>query len=455
MSATTFSVTFAGGTGDVTGANFLLETANKKILVDCGMFQGSKFCDSKNVEEFLYDPASIDILFITHAHQDHIGRVPKLVKDGFRGIIYSTRATKELSAIMLADTARILGENAKNEGVLPLYDQKNVEGALVLWKVIPYHGATSLAEDLMATLFDAGHVLGSAMIKFEHNGKSILFTGDLGNCPSPLLHNIEEVKKVNYVVMESVYGDRNHEERGERTKQLEEVIQRIIAKKGVLVIPAFSLERTQEILFEINNFVENKKIVPVSVYLDSPLSIRVTEAYKENKESFNAETRRIIQSGDDIFAFKGLMMTESAEESKKIAHAPNPKVIIAGAGMMNGGRILHHAKNYLPDKNNILLFVGYQAAGTLGRIIKDGAKEITIYHEKVPVRAELVSIEGYSGHAGSDQLVEFVSHMKDTLKKVFCVMGEKKSALFLVQRLRDYLGVEAHAPEKGEKVELE
>jgi metallo-beta-lactamase family protein len=449
------AVTFYGGTGSVTGANFLVEYGKKKFLIDCGMFQGEKEAEDKNFEDFPYNPSEIDVLIITHAHQDHIGRVPKLVKDGFKGIIYSTLPTLELSEIMLDDTADILAYEAKQEDREPLYTKEDVGNAMSLWKGLPYHNEFEFLPGITFTFRDAGHVLGSAMVELHHAGRRILFTGDLGNSPSPLLHDIEEIDNIDYVIMESVYGDRNHDQREDRTKDLEYLIKDTVQQKGVLMIPAFSLERTQELLAELNAFVEHNKIPPVDIYLDSPLAARVTEVYQKSTEYFNKETRSIINHGDNIFQFPGLKITSSVEESKAINDAPSPKIVIAGSGMMNGGRILHHAMRYLDDSNNILLFVGYQSAGTLGRIIQEGSKKVKIYREEIPVRARIESIQGYSGHAGSDELVEFIDQVKHSVKKVFCVMGEPSSSMFLAQRLRDNLGVYAVAPEEAERVELE
>lgn len=450
------AITFYGGTGSVTGANFFVEHGGKKFLVDCGMFQGVKEAEDKNYDDFPYDPAEIDVLIVTHAHQDHIGRIPKLVKDGFRGIIYSTTPTMELSEIMLDDTAEILAYHADQDGrEEPLYTKKDIATAMSLWKGLPYHNEFEFFPGITFTFRDAGHVLGSAMVELKYNDKKVLFTGDLGNSPSPLLHNIEEIADIDYVIMESVYGDRNHDEREDRTKALEAIIEDTIQQKGTLMIPAFSLERTQELLAELNEFVEHGRIPSVPVYLDSPLAARVTKIYQNSTEYFNNETRRIINDGDNIFNFPRLHITASVEESKAINDAPAPKIIIAGSGMMNGGRILHHAMRYLDNPNNTLLFVGYQAAGTLGRVIQGGTRSVKIYGQEVSVQARIESIQGYSGHAGSDQLVAFVDQIKHSVKKVFCVMGEPTSSLFLAQRLRDRLGVYAVAPEEGERVELE
>ncbi len=455
MNSSTLS--FYGGVGAVTGANFLLESGGKKMLVDCGLEQGGKFCEDVNRKPFSYDPASVDALFVTHAHIDHIGRIPLLVQKGFHGVIYSTAATLELSRIMLIDSMKVLARESKHEGLPPLYEKGDVERAFSLWKIIPYKEKTTVLNTFEVLFKDAGHILGSAIIEFTsvETGKSIAFTGDLGNSPSPLLRDTETVNDVDYLVMESVYGDRVHQHREERGSLLRHVIETTISRGGTLMIPAFSIDRTQVILYEVNNLIEEKKIPPVPVFLDSPLAIAVTDIYKKNTKLFKSDIQDEIKSGDDIFSFPGLRMTNSTEESKEINKVNGPKIIIAGAGMSHGGRIQHHEQRYLPDKNSTLLLVGYQVAGSLGRALQDGAKEVYINRKKVSVRADVAVISGYSAHKDRDGLVDFASHLSKRAKKVFVTMGETSASLFLVQRLRDFLELDAVAPEKGETVILQ
>ena len=438
----------------MTGANFLLEEGDFKILIDCGLEQGSRFADSSNREEFPYDPASIKMLFITHSHIDHIGRIPKLVKDGFKGVIYSTPETLKISSLLLDDALMLLDQEARHEGILPLYEKKDVEFTKSLWQEIAYHSPRDIGEGIKVTFKDAGHVLGSSMIEFEKNDRKIVFTGDLGNTPTPLLKDTEDITDANYMVIESVYGDRNHEPKDERRRHLKDVIKKAIKMKGTLLIPAFSLERTQVLLYEINNMVEGGEIESIPVFLDSPLAIKVTDIYKHSFDDFNAKVQSQIMGGDDIFKFPKLKFTLLPKDSQRIIGAPSPKIVIAGSGMSTGGRIIEHEKHYLSDPNSTILFVGYQAPGSLGRIIQDGAKEVDIYGEKIKIRANIESISGYSSHKDSEHLVEFVSKTATIAEKVFVVMGEPKSALFLVQRLRDYLNVDAIAPSKGESFEI-
>ena len=444
-------ITFYGGTGSVTGANFLFEADGKKILVDCGLTQGSKLADDINWADFAYDPKEIDILFVTHAHVDHLGRIPKLVHEGFQGKIYSTLPTMSLAAPMLEDTMGILSRNIQF-GLDKIYTEENVKKCLSLWNGFNYHENIKITDSLEVCFKNAGHILGSAMVLFTYNGKKIMFTGDLGNSPSPLLPDTERIHDIDYLVMESVYGDRNHESRNERQKFLEKTIEDNYKRKGTLIIPTFSLERSQELLFELNDLVEHSRIPVMPIFLDSPLAIRLTEIFKQYKSYFNENAQKALAQDKHLFSFPGLHSTLHSEESKMIANIPNPKVVIAGSGMSSGGRVVHHERHYLPDPNNTLLLTGYQAVGTPGRLIQEGMKKVRITGEDVEVRAHIVTIWGYSGHKDSDGLLSFVQDSQDTLKKVFVVMGEPKSSMFLVQKLRDNLAIEAYAPEAGSSV---
>ncbi len=444
-------LTFCGGTGSVTGANFLLEVDGKKILVDCGLSQGQKLADDINWDPFPYNPKEIDILFITHAHVDHLGRVPKLISEGFRGKIYSTLPTKALAQPMLDDTAGILSKNPEHD-LANMYSEQNIKLALSLWQGYEYHQTIKITDNLEVSFLNAGHILGSAMVQFILDKKKILFTGDLGNSPSMLLPDTEIVKDIDYLIMESTYGDRNHESRNDRRKNLEIAIEDNYKRNGTLIIPTFSLERSQELLFELNELVENDRIPVMPIFLDSPLAIRLTDVFKQFKSYFNEDAQKAMTNEKHIFDFPGLHETLRSEESKAINQVPNPKVVIAGSGMSSGGRVVHHERHYLPDPNNTLLLTGYQAVGTPGRLIQEGVKTVRITGEDVVVRAHVVTITGYSGHKDSDGLINFVENMSDSVKKVFVVMGEPKSSMFLVQKLRDNLGVDAYAPDRGDVV---
>lgn len=446
---------FYGGVGSVTGANFMLDTGKVALLIDCGLVQGDKFALQKNAEPFVYDPAKVDYLLVTHAHADHIGRIPKLVRDGFSGVIYSTTATKELSAIMMRDALKVMQFEAKRYGETPLYEEADINQALAKWRGVEYEEVFSLADGITAFYTDAGHILGSGMLHLSRGEKKIVFTGDIGNVPQPLLSAPVVPKDYDYLVMESVYGDRLHEQVKERTALLKHHIQATIKNKGTLIIPAFSLERTQGMLFEINNLVEKKEIEPLPVFLDSPLAITVTDLYRGLTRYLNPSIQEQIKNGDDIFSFPGLKFTNSKEDSMSIKEQPGPKIIIAGSGMSHGGRVLYHEKEYLDEKNTTLLLVGYQSVGSVGRILQDGAKTVTIDGQKIKVRAQVAMIQGYSGHADRDQLMSLVEGGCTKAKQIFVTMGEERASLFLTQRLRDYLGVNAIAPEENQEIEID
>jgi len=450
----TLNLTFWGGVGSVTGANFLLQDDTTRILVDCGLLQGVAGSTEENAKPFPYNPAEMNFLCITHAHMDHIGRIPKLVHDGFSGTIYSTEQTRELAEIMFADALKVMDQNEREGKGKALYAQADANKAIILWKTIPYDTDTNITENFSVRLLDAGHILGSAMYQFTYAGKHIVFTGDSGNSPSPLLRDTEKITDADYVIMHSVYGDRNHESKTERDARFEQIIRETITAGGALVIPMFSIERTQVILYELNNLVEEKGLPSVPVFLDSPLALKVTDVYKHSEQLFNEQIKKEIKNGDDIFSFPKLKIIHSGFESQKVEDVPNPKIIMAGSGMSEGGRIVHHEMSFITDPKSTILLMGYQALGTLGRRIQDTPKEIEINGVMLPVRARIEMISGYSSHKDSEHLVEMISDTAQSVKKVFVVMGEPKSSLFLVQRLRDYLDIDAIYPERGKVYEL-
>jgi metallo-beta-lactamase family protein len=446
---------FYGAVDSVTGNNFYFEAQGMKIMIDCGLYQGAKYADERNHESFQIKPADIDVLIITHSHIDHVGRIPKFVKEGFHGKILSTKPTKRLADLMLHDTVNILAHEAIVDGVPPIYEERDVYEAMKLWHTVEYYDRYDLADNLSFVFHDSGHMLGSAMVRIKLGSDEMVFTGDLGNSPTPLIRDTDSIEGVKYLLMEAVYGDRNHEDRSTRKENLRKAILESIGKSGTLLIPAFSIERTQELLFELNEMVEHHKLPTVKIFIDSPLAIKATQVYRDSEKYFNKEVQHIIKSGDDVFRFPNLFFTETRGESMSIWDYHGPKVIMAGSGMMNGGRIMHHFKHFAGDPKTAILLAGYQAVGTIGRRVLDGERSIRMGDDDIKVRASVSVLNGYSGHKDLDHLLEFVETGSKTLKKVFVAIGEPHSTMFLAQRINDYLGLNAVVPELGATVELE
>lgn len=447
---------FVGGAGTVTGSNFLLDTGNAKFLVDCGLFQGEHSFDDANWQPFDFNPAEITCLVNTHAHIDHIGRIPKLVKEGYKGRIISTEATKALAEPMLLDAMELMKKTAEKIGRDPIYDEHDIEQALKQWDTVPYHTTVQLADNVSVELYNSGHILGSAMAKFTRGGNTITFTGDLGGGNSPLLAECESVGPTDYLVMESVYGDKTQHdhERESRLRELVKHIGSVAETGGTLLIPAFSTERTQDILFDIRELMQGKRVLSMPVFLDSPLAQKITQSYLAHPQYFSAAMQGRIKAGENIFDFKELHYVHDAMESRDINGRPGPKIIIAGSGMSNGGRVVAHEAEVLTRKDSIVLIVGYQSAGSLGRQLAERARKVVIKGKTIPVRARIEALYSYSAHMDSPQLLQFAERAGSP-KQIFVVMGEPASSGFLVQRIRDYLGLAAVAPEAGSSVEVE
>lgn len=455
------TIYFYGGAGTVTGSNFLLDTGGAKFLIDCGLFQGEHSFDDANWQPFPFDPSSITHLINTHAHIDHIGRIPKLVKDGYRGRILSTEATKALAEPMLLDAMELSRKTALKIGKEPLYDERDIAQALSQWDTVPYHKTVSLPDGVTMEFLNSGHILGSAMALLrrgsEGQAKSILFTGDLGGGSSPLLVECEVPKNIDYLVMESVYGDRTQTDRT-RENRLEQVgtrIKEVAQSGGTLLIPAFSTERTQDLIYDIRQLMMDKKVPSMPVYLDSPLAQKITASYMQYPQYFNEEMQARIKAGEHLFEFPELRYVHDMQESRNIGAHTGPKIIIAGSGMSNGGRVIQHELGVLSDTRSIILIVGYQAAGSLGRKLAEGFKNVSIKGKTIPVRCRIETIYSYSAHMDGSQLLEFVEHIGPPLGQVFVVMGEPASSAFLAQRIREYLGLRAITPDAGTHTKVE
>lgn len=449
-------ITFHGGAEAVTGSNFLVESGDARVLVDCGMEQGKDYCDACAYEPFPFEPGDIDALVITHAHLDHIGRAPKLVRDGFAGRVFTTSATRDLMAVMLEDSAGLLREEAKREGRPVLYDMDDVAELMARIVTVSYQKPFEVAPGLTAVLRDTGHILGSASVTFtDSEDVKVAFTGDLGNFPSPLLPDPDFVEDADALVMESVYGDRLHADKEGRVGRLRDTIKKAAARGGAILIPAFSMERTQLMLYELSNLMETGEIPEIPVFLDSPLAIKVTEIYEKHaKEYFKDGVQQELSKEGSLFRFPFLTMTPSREESNRIYDQKGAKIIIAGAGMSHGGRIGRHEAQFLPDPSTTLLIVGYQAPGSPGRLLQDGAKSVRINGRTVKVRGTIESFTGWSAHADRDALMEYASRAATKAKMIFVVLGEPSSARFLAQRIREFMGTKTHVPGKDEVWEV-
>ena len=449
-------LTFYGGAQSVTGSNYLLEVGDIRVLIDCGMFQGSSEAEEKNYGKFPYKPADLSAVFLSHSHADHTGRLPKLYKEGFRGVLYATPPTLDMTFVALPDNLSLMTDAAKKSNHPPLFSQEDLQGVMSLAQGINYGQEVQLGPDFSAVLHDAGHILGSSIIEFRTEGKKIYFSGDLGNPPTPLLQPFEYPLEADYIVVETAYGDRVHEDRSTRKEKLRTIVKETILKGGTLMIPSFAMERTQELLFELNEMHNAGEIPDVPMFLDSPLAIKLTEVYQRYPEYFNKEAVYIIDSGDDLFNFPGLRYSTTSMESKSINNVVGPKVIIAGSGMSAGGRILHHERRYLPDPNSTLLFIGFQAEGTLGRKIFDGATEVDIFEEKISVNCRVEAIGGYSAHADQPTLLSWIAKGAEAghLKKVFAVQGEEASSTTFAELVTQTLNVPAIVPAPNEIIEL-
>ncbi|MBR3511723.1 MAG: MBL fold metallo-hydrolase [Clostridia bacterium] len=472
-------ITFLGATKTVTGSNFLVEAAGKKFLVDCGMYQGKIEEEMDNADPFMYNPAEIDFMLLTHAHIDHSGRIPKLYNEGFKNKIYATKATCDLCSIMLPDSGHIQEveiqwKNKKRmreglEPLPPLYTAQDAINCMEVFQPVSYDEIVDVDENISVRFNDAGHMLGSAIIEIwaTENGKvtKAVFTGDLGNNDLPLLASPTMISNADYLVMESTYGNRVHVRNDEKAEMFLDIVYETLENNGRVIIPSFAVGRTQEILYELNLLKEERskdeefakkyeKIMNTKVYVDSPLAISATEIFKKNAELFDDDVKALMESGDNPLEFRGLSFTKTAEESKELNTNHEPCIIISASGMCDVGRIKHHLKHNLWNPSATILFVGYQAPGTLGYSIVNGCKKVKVFGEEIAVNARVEYIEGYSGHADQTWLLNFIYSFTNPPKHIFLVHGEEEGQEVLKEKIIETTKIPVTIPNFGESFDL-
>ncbi len=471
-------ITFLGAARTVTGSNFLVEGAGKKFLVDCGMWQGKAEQEMENDQEFEFNPADIDFVLLTHAHIDHSGRIPKLYKEGFRNKVYAHKATCDLCALMLPDSGHIQETESEwknrkrmrrgEKPVPPIYTAEEAAKCLEIFEAVQYDQIIEITPEIYVRFNDAGHMLGSSIIevwvKEDDKETKTVFTGDLGNNDIPLLSPLTMIEDTDYLVMESTYGSRLHVKNEQKAEIFLNVVSETLDNGGTVVIPSFAVGRTQEILYELNKLKEEKDdeefrrkyklLMKAPVYVDSPLAISATEVFSDNMDLFDEETKEDMAKGDNPLEFPGLQFTKTADESKALNEDPKPSIIISASGMCEVGRIKHHLKHNLWNPKSTILFVGYQAPGTLGYNIVNGAKTVKIFGEEIAVNARIEYIEGYSGHADQELLMNFIYSFIKKPKHIFLVHGEPESQDILRDKIESDTGLGVTIPEFGETYEL-
>ncbi|MEW6666210.1 MAG: MBL fold metallo-hydrolase [Thermodesulfobacteriota bacterium] len=461
-------VTCLGGTGSVTGSSFLIESPQgMKLLVDCGLFQGGREMERRNWQDWGFDPKQVQILFLTHAHIDHSGRIPKLVKDGFRGRIITSPPTAELSRIMLLDSAHVQEMDAEWQSrknrrrnrteIQPLYTTEDAEESLRYLSPVEKDQIVEVEPGVRARLRNAGHILGSSILELwvreANESIKIVFSGDLGKKNQLIVKDPHEVFDADYLFLESTYGNRLHRSLDESKKELLGAIRFAVDHGEKVMIPAFAVERTQEILYVLGEFHRSGDLPRIPIYLDSPLAIKATEIFRRNRAYYDEEANAIVAGGHDPFALPDLHLTESTRESQAINQKTGPAIIIAGNGMATAGRIKHHLKHNLWRNGASIVVVGFQAAGSLGRRIVDGAREVKIFGEDVAVKARVFTIGGFSAHADQNDLLEWVRHF-ESRPRVFVIHGEQSASEVLASKIHETLHLETHVPRWKERLML-
>ncbi len=467
-------IMFCGASMDVTGSCHLITTDSHKILLDCGQFQGGKEMEKLNYEPFPFDAEEIECVLLSHAHIDHCGRIPLLVKRGFKGQIYCTDATADLLAVMLKDSAHIHEKDAEWQSrknartgkppVEPLYTMRDAENALKLVKPVLYDQLVEINEQMRIVFNDAGHILGSAITELwvdeGETTSKIVFSGDLGVEDRPILRNPKKIKKADYVICESTYGNRLHPANSTSIDELIDITLKTVKRGGSVVIPSFAVGRTQELIYQFNMFYEQhaeyqKDLENINVYIDSPMATTATEVFKKNAQVFDEETKAFILSGDNPLDFKNLKFTRNTADSQMLNADTSAKIIISASGMCEAGRIRHHLKHTLWDARNSIVFVGYQAEGTLGRSLVQGASEVKLFGEPISVNAEIYNLEGFSGHADQHGLIDWLSGFQTAPKQIFLVHGEYQSKHDFADKIRAELGFSPVVIECNSEFELE
>ena len=465
-------LTFLGGARNVTGSCYLLESRDTRVLIDCGLYQERNY-QERNWQPFPFDPQSIDAVFLTHAHLDHCGLLPKLIREGYKGKIYCTQATAEIAQIILLDAAKLQEEDAifkakrhRKEGrrgpfpEIPLYTVEDAEAVEPHFSAVEYLSCVRVNSNVEGCYYEAGHVLGAAVISIniQQDGKNhrIIFSGDIGEPGRPIVNDPAIFDEAEYIVIESTYGDRTHEEHMslDIQKQLRDCINRTVSAGGNIIIPSFALERSQELLYHLNELFLRKEIPPLIVFLDSPMAIRITEVFKRHADLFDKEMMQRLCQGNSCFSFENLKIVQSVEESKAINNIKGSSIIIAGSGMVTGGRVKHHIVNNVTRPESTILFVGYQAEGTPGRILLDGAQEIRLLGQIHPVKAHIEQIEGFSAHADRDGLLAWLADIRVPLRCVFVTHGEEKAANSFAKVLNERTGWTTKVPRYKDTVKL-